>query len=109
MSGTTHDGGRVTTRPIGRIQEEDLTFQMGRATGPRESGQWPLHANFPEYARECPNIPDVSLKPELRVPTIVGSQLRAIRGRTQSYRTVLVDNPLDSPAPPLQLSVSAGS
>ena len=68
MSGTTHDGGRVTTRPIGRIQdEEDLTFQMGRAAGPRESGQWPLHANFPEYARECPNIPDVSLKPELRV------------------------------------------
>ena len=67
MSGTTHDGGRVTTRPIGRIQEEDLTFQMGRATGPRESSQWPLDANFPEYARECPNIPGVSLKPELRV------------------------------------------
>ena len=31
MSGTTHDGGRVTTRPIGRIQATDLTSQMDPA------------------------------------------------------------------------------
>ena len=37
------------------------------------------------------------------------SQLRAIRGRTESYRTIAVDSPLDSPVSPLQLSVSAGS
>ena len=68
--GTTHDGGRVTTRPIGRIQEEDLTFQVGRARGPRDSGLRPPHANFPEYTRggerrPCfrPKILDVSLNP----------------------------------------------
>ena len=31
LSGTTHDGGRVTTRPIGRIQATDLASQMDPA------------------------------------------------------------------------------
>ena len=31
VSGTTHDGGRVTTRPIGQIQATDLTPQMDPA------------------------------------------------------------------------------
>ena len=31
VSGTTHDGGRVTTRPMGRIQATELTSQMDPA------------------------------------------------------------------------------
>ena len=37
------------------------------------------------------------------------NQLHVTRDRMQSYRTVPVDSPLDSPASPLQLSVSATS
>ena len=37
------------------------------------------------------------------------NQLHATRGRTHSCRIVPVDSPLDSPAAPLQLSVSAAS
>ena len=37
------------------------------------------------------------------------NQLHATRGRVESYRIVLVDSPLDSPAYSLQLSVSAAS
>ena len=37
------------------------------------------------------------------------NQLRATRDRVESYRIVSVDSPLDSPASPLQLSVSAAS
>ena len=37
------------------------------------------------------------------------NQLHATRDRIESYRMKLVDSPLDSPASPLQLSVSAAS
>ena len=37
------------------------------------------------------------------------NQLHATRDRVESYRMKLVDSPLDSPASPLQLSVSAAS
>ena len=37
------------------------------------------------------------------------NQLHATRDRVESYRMKLKDNPLDSPASPLQISVSAAS
>jgi len=37
------------------------------------------------------------------------NQLCATRDRAESYRMKLVDSPLDSPASPVQLSVSAAS
>ena len=43
-----------------------------------------------------------------RAPLVI-RRLCATRDRNQSHRTVPVDNPLDSPASLLQLSVSAAS
>ena len=89
----------------------DRFFLFGPGRARREQPNAGLHLGVRAFVRSVSHVKVffASLPINRLEKMKFRNQLCATRDRVESYRMKLVDSPLDSPASPLQLSVSAAS
>ena len=92
----------------------NCTYGLNYGPGTAKSAQMDIARGFARWLlRDDPDTDHGIFSVRLTINRLekmkFRNQLCATRGRAESYRMKLVDSPLDSPASPLQLFVSAAS